>query len=187
MYYVFFKRGIDIVFSLLAIALLFPVFILIALLIMISERTFNVFYVSIRIGQNGKPFRMYKFRTMKINCYEKEIFVKAPNDERITKIGRLLRNTSFDEMPQFFNVLKGDMSIVGNRPLLTREAAFVYRINCKRFDAPAGITGLWQINKYRAKTVYQRIALDAYYSKNITFKTDMYIMLKTMIQMFKNY
>src|SRR5437764_11787437 len=149
------------IISSVLLILLAPVFLLIALAIKIESRG-PVFYNSKRAGKGYKIFRFHKFRTMEVNAdkkiemlhhlnqYEAEAngakFFKISNDPRITKVGKFLRNTSLDELPQLINVLKGDMSLVGNRPLPLYEAATLTTNEfVERFMAPAGITGLWQI------------------------------------------
>lgn len=193
------KRFIDIVFSLLGIVMFSPIFLLIAILIKLDSKG-SVFYVSKRVGSNFNIFYFYKFRTMVVdadkrvkelkgyNQYNNEYsnnatFFKVKDDPRITNLGKFLRYTSLDELPQLFNVLKGDMSLVGNRPLPIYEANSLTRDEwVERFLAPAGITGLWQISK-RGKdemSVDDRIALDIEYASNFSFFKDLDIMMKTL-------
>ena len=155
--YRFLKRGLDILISIMAIILLFPVFLIIALAIRIESRG-NIFYVSKRTGMGQRIFNFYKFRTMSpdaelrrtqyvhLDLYpysELTRFFKVENDPRMTSVGRFLRNTSLDELPQLFNVLRGDMTLVGNRPLPLDEAENLTTDELgKRFVAPAGMTGL---------------------------------------------
>lgn len=194
MYQYFFKRVFDIILSSILIILLFPLFILISITIIINDRTFNIFYLSLRTGmiyndnKNVKMFKMYKFRTMCIGCEESLPFIKVKNDERITKIGKILRYCSLDELPQLFNVLKGDMSIIGNRPMTMREAAELFEVNrFDRFKVQVGMTGFWQINKHKAITLEDRIKMDEEYASNISFSKDLYILLLTPIYMFRNF
>jgi len=196
----FIKRMIDIVLSSIAIIFFMPLFIVIAIAIKLESKGKGpIFYASFRAGRGFKIFKFYKFRTMvpdadqklnklaELNMYESNdneitAFFKVMNDPRITKVGSFLRNSSLDELPQFFNVLKGDMSIVGNRPLPLYEAASLTTDEwAERFMAPAGITGLWQISK-RGKenmSTEERIALDIQYARNHSLKDDLIIMLKT--------
>lgn len=187
MNYILFKRIIDIFLSCIALVVLFPLFLIISILIILIDNSLKIFYVSERIGQYQKPFKMFKFRTMKRDCLEFEVFLKTNDDPRITKIGRFLRKTSLDEIPQFLNVLKGDMSIVGNRPIPLREAEIMAKIAPERFNCPAGITGLWQVNKEVANTFEKRVAVDKYYSKVYNIKLDYNIILITFQKMFKNF
>src|SRR5690606_19414882 len=160
------KRLFDICFSLMALIILFPVLLIISLLIVFDSKG-PVFYKSERAGTGYKVFNFYKFRSMRTNA-DKELeslkglnqytngsknssptaFIKLKHDPRITKFGRFLRDSSLDELPQLFNVLKGDMSIVGNRPLPLYEAKMLTSNEwCQRFLGPSGITGLWQVTK----------------------------------------
>lgn len=199
------KRILDILVSIVAILLLSPIMALVALAIFIESRG-PIFYVSQRAGRGFNVFNFYKFRTMivdadqqldeyvQLNQYANDSnqgpkFFKIDNDPRVTKVGAFLRKTSLDELPQLFNVLKGDMSLVGNRPLPLYEAA---TLTCnewaERFLAPAGITGLWQISK-RGKanmSVSERIGLDIEYSRNFGFLYDLRIMVKTPSAMFQD-
>jgi len=194
--YFIIKRSIDIFISLAALILLAPVFIIIALAIRIESRG-NIFYTSKRAGMGYRIFNFYKFRTMfagadqhrvefaHLNQYrDSEIarFFKLKDDPRITRVGRFLRNTSLDELPQLINVLKGEMSLVGNRPLPLYEAEnLTTNILAKRFLAPAGITGLWQIQK-RGKSIMteaERIGLDIDYADKSNLLFDMWIMAQT--------
>jgi len=192
----FMKRSLDIVISLTAILFLSPVFLIIALAIWIDSPG-SIFYVSKRAGMGYRIFDFYKFRTMfsgaeqhrkdfaHLNQYhDSEVarFFKAKNDPRITRVGRLLRNSSLDELPQLFNVLLGDMSLVGNRPLPLYEAeSLTTNQLAKRFLAPAGITGLWQIRKSRGTSMseHERIGLDIDYADKSSFLYDMWIIANT--------
>ena len=191
------KRAFDILVSSILILLLLPLLVLIALAIRIESRG-PIFYNAKRAGRGFRIFRFYKFRTMEVNA-DKKIealahlnqyndnvngpkFFKISNDPRITKVGKFLRNSSLDELPQLFNVLKGDMSLVGNRPLPLYEAATLTTNEfVERFMAPAGITGLWQIKK-RGKSdmsTEERISLDISYARNSNLLYDLWIMAHT--------
>jgi lipopolysaccharide/colanic/teichoic acid biosynthesis glycosyltransferase len=192
------KRSFDILVSLTALILLSPLFFLIALAIRL-ESTGPIFYVSKRAGRGYKIFDFYKFRTMfagadlrvqelsHLNQYsESEIkspsFFKINNDPRVTRVGSFLRNSSLDELPQLVNVLLGDMSLVGNRPLPLYEAATLTTNQCaQRFLAPAGITGLWQIKKRGREdmSAEERINLDIDYANKYNFMYDLWIMANT--------
>lgn len=198
-----FRRMMDIIISSTLIILLLPIFVLITLLVFCESRG-PVFYISHRAGRGYKIFKFLKFRTMyvgadnkraeleKLNLYKVESsapqFFKIKDDPRVTKIGAFLRNTSLDELPQLFNVIKGDMSIVGNRPLPLYEAATLTTDEwAERFMAPAGITGLWQIMK-RGKedmSVEERIGLDISYAKNNHLMKDLWILAKTPTALFQ--
>ncbi len=192
------KRSFDILVSITALLFLSPLFLLISLLIRIESRG-PIFYISKRAGRGYNIFDFYKFRTMfcgadrridelsHLNQYadsdiKKPFFFKISNDPRVTKIGAFLRKTSLDELPQLLNVLIGDMSLVGNRPLPLYEAATLTTDECaQRFLAPAGMTGLWQIKKRGRQdmTVEERISLDIDYAKKYNFMYDLWIMANT--------
>ena len=192
------KRLFDIIVSALAIIVLSPLFLLIALVIKLESRG-PIFYVAQRAGRGYRIFNFYKFRTMVIDADQKvgqlshlnqydakvdagPVFFKISNDPRITKVGAFLRNSSLDELPQLFNVLLGDMSLVGNRPLPLYEAATLTTDEwAARFLAPAGITGLWQIKKrgHNSMSVEERINLDIMYADKYSFMYDLWIMANT--------
>lgn len=198
------KRGVDFLLALVLLIIAFPMLVLIALAIKIDSGG-SVFYSSLRAGCRYKVFKIYKFRTMcmdadrliesleHLNVYQesddgKAKFLKIINDPRITKVGRFLRKTSLDELPQLFNVLKGDMSLVGNRPLPLYEASTLTTNEyISRFMAPAGITGLWQVTKrgYEAMSANERINLDIIYSKKRSFLLDFKILMLTPLALFQ--
>lgn len=185
------RRAIDIVVSGGILLILSPLLLVTALIIKLESKG-PVFYVSKRAGNNYKIFNFYKFRSMvpdadkqldKLNNqYKKGAFFKVKNDPRVTKFGAFIRRTSIDEIPQLINVLKGDMSLVGNRPLPLYEAEQLTKDQIAlRFLAPAGITGLWQITQ-RGKdevTETERILLDLKYARSWSFSYDMKIILGT--------
>jgi lipopolysaccharide/colanic/teichoic acid biosynthesis glycosyltransferase len=191
------KRLMDIVGSSLVLLLFSPVLLLTALLIRLESRG-PIIYRSKRSGTGYQIFDFLKFRSMypdadkrlkemeALNQYKTEeggvTFTKIKNDPRITRVGRLIRKTSIDELPQLINVLRGDMSLVGNRPLPLYEAEQLTKDEwAYRFIAPAGMTGLWQITKRGGNemSAEERINLDVMYAKNHSFWYDLKIMLKT--------
>ena len=190
-----FKRAFDIVFASLAILLLSPLFALVAVAILL-ESPGGAVYRSKRVGTGYFVFDFFKFRSMYKDADKRledlkhknqygqgnAAFVKFNNDPRVTRVGRFIRKTSIDELPQLFNILKGDMSIVGNRPLPLYEAEQLTRdVWAQRFLAPAGLTGLWQVTK-RGKNDMdpeERIGLDVAYAKKHSFWYDIKIILKT--------
>ncbi|HMR92716.1 MAG TPA: sugar transferase [Chitinophagaceae bacterium] len=197
------KRGFDITLASLAIILFSPLFIIIPILIRIGSKG-PVIYKSARAGRGFRVFNFYKFRTMvadadkkidslrhlnQYNCDNNgALFLKLSNDPRVTKIGKILRNTSLDELPQLFNVLKGDMSLVGNRPLPLYEAAsLTTNDTVERFMAPAGITGLWQVKKRGRSemSVEERIMLDISYARNANLFYDLWIIAQTPNALFQ--
>lgn len=191
------KRAIDVIFSALALLLLSPLMILIAIAIKLESRG-PVIYRSKRVGAAYHIFEFYKFRSMyqdadkhlheltHLNQYArngKGLFRKFDNDPRVTPLGRILRKTSLDELPQLFNILKGDMSIVGNRPLPLYEAELLTTDEYgRRFLGPAGLTGLWQVTKRgtRQVTSEERIQLDIEYATKHNLAFDFKIILKTI-------
>jgi lipopolysaccharide/colanic/teichoic acid biosynthesis glycosyltransferase len=197
------KRVFDIVVASIALTILSPLLLLIALAIKIESRG-SVFYVAKRAGRGYQIFNFYKFRTMQrgadkriselnhLNQYTPDstgpVFFKISNDPRITRVGAFLRNTSLDELPQLINVLLGDMSLVGNRPLPLYEAATLTTDDyAARFLAPAGITGLWQVKKRGNKdmSVEERINLDIHYASKCNFATDFWIIANTPTALFQ--
>ncbi len=191
------KRALDIAISATLLLLLSPFLLLIAIVIKL-ESAGPIFYISKRAGSGYRIFDFYKFRSMRagadkelrklahINQYAEtsnSIFFKIKNDPRVTRFGAFLRRTSLDEIPQLFNVLVGDMSLVGNRPLPLYEAAQLTNNRIAwRFLAPAGITGLWQVQK-RGKdnmSAEERIALDVEYAMNWSVLLDIKIMISTL-------
>ena len=194
--YRFFKRLFDVVMSVLAIIVLSPVYLVIAILIKCDSRG-PVFYKHHRLGKNGKPFGMYKFRSMVVDADKKlgelpdemqeeyEENYKISDDPRVTKIGRFLRKTSLDEIPQFINVIKGEISLVGPRPIVERELE-KYGDNKEKFlSVIPGITGNWQANGRSDVTYKERMELELYYVDNASFWLDIAILFKTVFAVFK--
>jgi lipopolysaccharide/colanic/teichoic acid biosynthesis glycosyltransferase len=189
------KRLFDITVSSVLLLMLSPLMLLIAVLIKLESKG-PVFYISKRAGSGYDIFDFYKFRSMRVgadaelaelskekNQYEEGTFIKIEDDPRITRIGRFIRNTSLDELPQLFNVLKGDMSVVGNRPLPLYEASMLTTDQyAGRFLAPAGITGLWQVTKRGGNdmSVSERIALDIEYANKYSLLYDLQLIVKTI-------
>lgn len=193
----FIKRTFDILAAAVAITICSPLFIIIPLLVKFDSRG-PVFYLSKRAGKGFNIFNFFKFRTMVVNAQDQmdeladlnqytntekaPVFYKLQNDPRVTRIGKFLRNSSLDELPQLFNVLKGDMSIVGNRPLPLYEASTLTTDEwAERFMAPAGITGLWQVSKRGKQDMSneERIQLDITYARTRNLLTDFKIILRT--------
>ena len=183
------KRGVDIVLSLMALTAVFPLLLAIALAIRLdSEGT--IFYVSERIGKRGRVFPCFKFRTMVKNAEQLKkqmaamnerdgILFKVTNDPRITRIGRILRKYSLDELPQFFNVLRGEMSIVGPRPPIASEVEKYELEHFRRLEVLPGLTGLWQVQARQDSSFAKYIALDTAYVENWSFWLDLKILIRT--------
>ena len=188
------KRLFDIIFSLLVLILFSPVYLILALLIALSSRG-PIFYIQERVGKNYKRFNCIKFRTMVSNADEVLIQMmetspqfkqewksnfKLKKDPRITTIGKFLRITSLDEFPQFWNVLKGDMSVVGPRPLVAEELPkYGCHIN-QILTIKPGITGLWQVSGRNDIPYPRRVQIDLYYVKFRNLWLDVWIVLKTI-------
>ena len=184
------KRTLDITGSLIGLILLSPLFVIIAILIKLEDPKGSVLFYQTRIGKNEKPFRMYKFRSMVSNAEEKlkdllaqnEIegaMFKMKNDPRITKIGKFIRKTSIDELPQLINVLRGDMALVGPRPPLTREVAEYTTYDKLRLTVKPGCTGLWQVSGRNELSFKEMVELDLKYIQNRSIGADLKIIFKT--------
>ena len=188
------KRLFDIIFGLIGCILLVPLTLIVKLVYVLSGDFNSIFYKQKRIGKNGNQFYMYKFRTMVPNAdkiltdllkqpeYKKEYKInkKLFNDPRVTRIGSLLRTTSIDEIPQLFNVLKGDMSLIGNRPYLPREIVDMgYYLNDIVKTKP-GLTGYWQCTLRSRGTFNDRLKMEEYYSNNENFIFDLKIFIRTI-------
>ena len=192
--YKFFKRLCDFTFACFLIILFIPIFLLIAFLIKASSRG-PILFIQRRIGKNKKEFSCYKFRTMhpeadfmlkeilKTNLDIKKEFEsnqKILNDPRITPIGKYLRYTSLDEIPQILNVLKGEMSFIGPRPIIKEEIIRYANTFEKAFSVLPGMSGLWQVSGRNKLSYKRRIQLDLIYAKNINFLLDLNIFFRTI-------
>ena len=194
--YDFVKRFADIICSAIAIILLSPFFIIISIAIKATSKG-PVIFVHKRVGKNGKKIGIYKFRSMVINAEELiEIFTpeqkeefkknfKLENDPRITKIGKFLRKTSLDELPQLFNILKGDLSIVGPRPIMEVETKIYGKYKDMLLSVKPGLTGFWAANGRSDTSYKRRRAMEIYYVKNRSLLFDIKIILKTAVSVFK--
>ena len=194
------KRAIDIVGGVFGIIFLIPLTIVIGIANIILKDKGPIFYTQERIGKNGKHFKMYKYRSMVVGADEKlkeylakneeareeyAKYKKLKHDPRITKVGKFIRKTSLDEFPQFINVLKGDMSLVGPRPYLPREKEeingfFNYIMSCK-----PGITGFWQVNGRSETTFTERLEFDMQYYYKHNLKMDLRILKDTVVNVIK--
>ena len=191
----FFKRLLDIIGGIVGIVFLVPLTIFIFIANIITKNRGPVFYTQERIGKNGKTFKMYKYRSMCMNADEKLIeylnenkeakkeyakYKKLQDDPRVTKVGKFLRKTSIDEIPQFINVLLGNMSLVGPRPYLPREFDELGDYyNCIIKYKP-GITGLWQVSGRSNVTFEERLDLDIIYHKKYSITLDIKILFNTL-------
>lgn len=183
MYRKFFKRFFDLCATLLFLPFYLIIFLILAIVIVIDDKG-PVIYSSARLGKNGKVFKMYKFRSMKVNApdirNEDGSTFNANNDPRVTKVGRILRKTSIDELPQVINVLKGDMSLIGPRPDLDNQISF-YDMNTEtKFKVRPGLTGYAQVNGRNLVKWEDKIKLDRYYVEKVCLKLDIIIFFKTI-------
>ena len=176
------KRVFDFIASLLGLILLSPVFLVTALFVALKLGR-PVFFTQVRPGLNGQPFRMIKFRTM-TNERDREGNL-LPNEKRMTKLGKFLRSASLDELPELINVLKGDMSLVGPRPLLMDYIPYFTEEQHQRHNVKPGITGWAQVNGRNAIGWDKKLALDVWYVKNQTFLLDLKILWLTLIKVLK--
>jgi exopolysaccharide biosynthesis polyprenyl glycosylphosphotransferase len=179
-FYLVTKRLIDVACSAFLIAASAPVWVILAIAIRLESKG-PVFFHQTRVGQNGKPFEILKFRSMKVDAPK---YARSPHeqtDSRITRVGRLLRKTSLDEMPQLINVLKGDMTLVGPRPEMPFITEEYGPWEATRLTAPQGITGLWQLSADRQFAIHQSIEYDLYYIQNRTVLMDIAILLHTLV------
>ena len=199
--YIGIKRTIDVIGSLVGMVLLVPATIAIYIAQKISkEDNGPLFYKHIRYGKNGKQFRLYKFRSMCMNADEKlkeylksneearkefEENQKLQHDPRITKLGNFLRKTSLDELPQMLNILKGEMSFVGPRPVVKREIEKYGESKEKLLSVKPGLTGYWQVNGRSNTTYEERMNMELYYVDNCSLWLDIKIFFKTFITVFK--
>ena len=172
------KRILDISLSLLFIILLSPILLIISLILLLTLKH-EIIFKQKREGKNKKTFVMYKFRTMINNNL-------LSDKERITKFGRILRNTSLDELPQLFNILKGDMSIIGPRPFIVGEKLPDDVIDNVRYTVRPGMTGYAQIHGKRKVNHKQKLEYDVWYAKNFSFCLDFKILVLTIFNMFQS-
>lgn len=188
------KRLIDVIGSIVALVVFTPTILVIMLLIKLEDKG-PVFYGQTRIGKNGTGFKMWKFRSMRVNAHELRSQMMAQNDAdgpmfkikddpRVTKIGHFIREKSLDEIPQFFNVLKGEMSLVGPRPSLPEEVMEFDSRERERLNVLPGLTGLWQVSGRNDLSFDDMIALDLEYVKHHSVLWDIKIIFITVAQMF---
>lgn len=194
--YDFIKRVFDIFFSVLALIVLCPLFIIISVVIMIHDRNLKPFFIQNRCGRNGKQFKFYKFRTMCVDAESKleqlqeknemdgPVF-KITEDPRITKIGKVLRATGIDELPQLWNILKGDMSFVGPRPPIPKEVEQYSDTDRLRLLVKPGLTCYWQVQPKRNSISFEKwMELDRKYIQQRSFWVDIKLIFKTAVSVF---
>ncbi|WP_413496804.1 sugar transferase [Carnobacterium maltaromaticum] len=191
------KRLIDIVASTVGMILLLPVFIVVAVMIKIDDPKAPIFFIQVRVGKKGKQFKMYKFRSMCVGAEEKltellefnEIkgaMFKMKKDPRVTVIGKFIRQTSIDELPQLWNIFIGNMTLVGPRPPLPREVIEYSSYDKQRLVVKPGCTGLWQISGRNGLHFDEMVKLDIEYINRSSIILDIVIILRTPIAMLKS-
>ncbi len=180
------KRFLDILLSLVAIIILLPLFCFIYILIKIFDKE-KVFFIQLRVGECGKTFNMYKFRTMKADCpKDTPTHLLIDSDKYITRTGKFLRKYSLDELPQIYNILKGDMSIVGPRPALLCQTDLLEKRKLNgSYDLKPGLTGYAQINGRDELTVYEKANFDAEYVLKVGLIFDIKIIARTILKIIK--
>lgn len=197
-FYNFIKRLSDIILTWIALIVLSPIFLIIAILIKIDSKG-SVFYKHKRIGKNGEYIYLYKFRSMYSDSKERleklledskikkewEENFKLDNDPRITRVGKFLRKTSLDELPQLINILTGDMSIVGPRPIIDGEIEKYGKNKAKFLSVTPGLTGWWACNGRSCTSYKERMDLELYYVDNRSLKLDFKVIIKTFISVLK--
>lgn len=194
--YFFVKRVTDIVGSFLGLIFLSPIFLIVALLMKIEEPSGPIFFSQTRVGKHETEFKMYKIRSMCVDAEEKlaslleqnEVegaMFKMKDDPRVTKVGKFIRKTSIDELPQLLNVLKGEMSLVGPRPPLKREVEEYTNYDKQRLLIKPGCTGLWQISGRNDVGFNEMVDLDIQYIQNLSLLADTKIAFKTVMVMIK--
>ena len=178
MYKHFFKRFFDFCISLTALIVLSPFLLVITLWLMIANKGAGAFFTQERPGKDAKIFKVIKFKSM---TDERDADGKLlPNDKRITKVGAFIRKTSIDELPQLINVLKGDMALIGPRPLMPRYLQLYSPEQARRHDVRPGITGWAQVNGRNNITWTEKFKLDVWYVDHVSFRTDLLILYKTV-------
>jgi undecaprenyl phosphate N,N'-diacetylbacillosamine 1-phosphate transferase len=177
----YFKRLFDIILSILSVIFLSPVLLLVAILVRVKLGT-PILFQQKRPGLNGEIFTIYKFRTM--TSEQDENGVLLVDSHRLTKFGRMLRSTSLDELPELFNIIKGDMSIVGPRPLLVQYLKLYDKHQQRRHEVRPGLTGYAQVNGRNAISWETKFNMDVEYVDNISFMGDLKIILKTIKKVF---
>lgn len=178
LYSSFIKRAIDIFISGIGLICISPVFFFVAVWLFFANKGAGVFFLQERPGKNGKIFRVIKFKTMTDEKDQRGNLL--PNARRLTPVGRIVRATSLDEIPQLINVFKGDMSLIGPRPLLTWFLPLYDEEQRHRHDVRPGITGWAQVNGRNAITYSEKFKLDIWYVNNLSFSTDMRILIMTV-------
>ncbi|MDV2910505.1 sugar transferase [Pediococcus acidilactici] len=188
------KRITDVIGAILGMTILSPVFLIIAIAIKLEDPRGPIIFTQVRVGKNGKYFKIYKFRSMRVNAEEelaklksqndvKGAMFKLKNDPRVTRVGHFIRKRSLDELPQLYNVLIGDMSLIGPRPPLVNEVAAYSKRDLQRLRVRPGCSGLWQISGRNELDFDEMVDLDLEYIQKRSILFDLEIIWKTVVQM----
>lgn len=188
------KRLSDVIGAILGMTILSPVFLIIAIAIKLEDPRGPIIFTQVRVGKNGKYFKIYKFRSMRVNAEEelaklksqndvKGAMFKLKNDPRVTRVGHFIRKRSLDELPQLYNVLIGDMSLIGPRPPLVNEVAAYSKRDLQRLRVRPGCSGLWQISGRNELDFDEMVDLDLEYIQKRSILFDLEIIWKTVVQM----
>ncbi len=196
--YDFVKRTFDILISVISMIVLFPVFLILAIMVKIDDPKGKVFFGHKRVGKNGKEITIFKFRSMVHNAEElinsfteeqkREYYssFKLENDPRVTRLGKFLRKTSLDELPQLLNIIRGDISLIGPRPVTEKETQLYGKDRELLLSVTPGLTGYWAVNGRSLTDYDERIKLELYYVCNRSLMLDIKILLKTFVTVFKH-
>lgn len=183
MYKNFFKRVLDFCISLIALICISPILLVVTIWLHFANKGAGAFFFQIRVGKNGKFFKIYKYKSM---TDERDADGKLlPDAQRLTKVGRFVRSTSIDELPQLFNVLKGEMALIGPRPLPVNYYPYYNEVEQHRHDVRPGITGWAQVNGRKNVTWPQKLAYDVEYVEKLSFMMDMKIFWLTIYKVLK--
>lgn len=183
MYAHFLKRLIDFIIVFIVLLIIWPILLVITIWLHFANKGAGAFFTQERIGKNGQCFKVIKYKTM---TDERDIYGKLlPDSDRLTKVGKFIRSTSIDELPQLLNVLKGDMSLIGPRPLLPRYLPYYTEEESHRHDVRPGITGWAQCHGRNSITWDDKLAMDVWYVNHISFGVDIKIILKTIVSVLK--
>lgn len=188
------KRLSDVIGAVLGMTILSPVFLIIAIAIKLEDPRGPIIFTQVRVGKNGKYFKIYKFRSMRVNAEEelaklksqndvKGAMFKLKNDPRVTRVGHFIKKRSLDELPQLYNVLIGDMSLIGPRPPLVNEVAAYSKRDLQRLRVRPGCSGLWQISGRNELDFDEMVDLDLEYIQKRSILFDLEIIWKTVVQM----
>lgn len=182
MYKCCFKRGIDVGIAFIASLIIWPIFVVITIWLCFANKGAGVFFLQNRPGRDGKIFKVIKFKTMTDERDSKGCFL--PDEQRLTKVGKFVRSTSIDELPQLINVIKGDMALIGPRPLLPRYLPLYSKEQARRHEVRPGITGWAQVNGRNAISWTKKFELDVWYVDHCSFFLDVRIVFLTLKKVF---